>query len=83
MNRILEFPTGFQISHFLCELALEKIIQEKKDQAIKHLEQALDIYKNSTRANIILGELEFEKKTTNLLSKYGKELNYKNQLTSF
>jgi len=51
----------FQISHFLCELALEKIIQEKKDQAIKHLEQALDIYKNSTRANIILGELEFEK----------------------
>ncbi len=50
-----------QISHFLCELALEKIIQEKKDQAIKHLEQALDIYKNSTRANIILGELEFEK----------------------
>ena len=57
------FGTSYrlQISHFLCELALEKIINEKKDQAIKHLEQALDIYKNSTRANIILGELEFEK----------------------
>lgn len=49
------------ISHFLCELSLEKIINNKINQAIKNLEKAIEVNKNNTRPNIILGELEFEK----------------------
>ena len=52
----------FPISHFFCELALEKFINKKNEQAVKHLEEALSINKNCTRANIILGELQYEKK---------------------
>ena len=51
-----------QVSHFYCELALEELIKNKKVQSVKNLEKALEINKNSTRANIIMGEIEFEQK---------------------
>lgn len=51
-----------QVSHFYCELALEELIKNKKVQSVKNLEKALEINKNNTRANIIMGEIEFEQK---------------------
>ena len=51
-----------QVSHFYCELALEELVKNKKVQSIKNLEKALEINKNNTRANIIMGEIEFEQK---------------------
>lgn len=51
-----------QVSHFYCELALEELVKNKKVQSVKNLEKALEINKNSTRANIIMGEIEFEQK---------------------
>ncbi len=51
-----------QVSHFYCELALEELVKNKKVQSVKNLEKALEINKNNTRANIIMGEIEFEQK---------------------
>jgi len=51
-----------QVSHFYCELALEELVKNKKVQSVKNLEKALEINKNSTRANIIMGEIEFDQK---------------------
>ena len=50
------------IAHFLCELAVEKINEKKEAQAIKYLEQSLKKDKDCCRANIILGEFEYNKK---------------------
>ena len=51
-----------QVSHFYCELALEELVKNKKVQSVKNLEKALEINKNNTRANIIMGEIEFKQK---------------------
>lgn len=51
-------PFYMEIAHFYCELAVVKNAQSDGAAAFEYLREALKVYKNCTRANILLGEFE-------------------------
>lgn len=48
------------LAHYLCELAQQDIRKSDRRSARKHLKQALSVDRNSVRANLILGQIEFD-----------------------
>jgi lipopolysaccharide biosynthesis regulator YciM len=51
-------PMNTEIAHFYCELALIDTVKGDTAEARKHLQQALNINRQSVRANMMLGDLE-------------------------
>jgi lipopolysaccharide biosynthesis regulator YciM len=51
-------PMNTEIAHFYCELALIDTVKGDTAEARKHLQQALNINRQSVRANLMLGDLE-------------------------
>lgn len=58
LSRLANQPFYMEIAHFYCELAIVKNAQSDSDAAIGYLREALKIYRNCTRANILFGEFE-------------------------
>ncbi|MGA7180565.1 MAG: lipopolysaccharide assembly protein LapB [Thiobacillaceae bacterium] len=51
-------PMNAEIAHFYCELALIDTVKGDRGEAGKHLRQALNINRQSVRANMLMGDLE-------------------------
>jgi lipopolysaccharide biosynthesis regulator YciM len=51
-------PMNAEIAHFHCELATLDMVKGDTDSAHGHLEKALSIHRQCTRANIMLGDLQ-------------------------
>lgn len=50
-----------EVAQFKCELAQESLIKSDDNQALNHINNALEINRKCVRANILLGELYFNK----------------------
>lgn len=51
-------PMSAEIAHFHCELAALDMVKGNNADAQKHLDEALAIHRQCTRANIMLGDLQ-------------------------
>lgn len=58
LARLANQPFYMEIAHFYCELAVVKNAQSDSIAAFDYLREALKVYKNCTRANMLLGEFE-------------------------
>jgi len=60
LERLSGVPFRIEISHYYCELALKSKLTDDTHTARFELEQALNANKNCVRANVLLGDIEFE-----------------------
>ncbi|MDZ4142089.1 MAG: lipopolysaccharide assembly protein LapB [Methylotenera sp.] len=60
LERLSGVPFRIEISHYYCEIAVESKLANDTKTAKVNLEQALNTNKNCVRANVLLGDLEFE-----------------------
>lgn len=60
LERLSGVPFRIEISHYYCEIAVESKLANDTKTARVNLEQALNTNKNCVRANVLLGDLEFE-----------------------
>jgi lipopolysaccharide biosynthesis regulator YciM len=60
LERLSGVPFRIEISHYYCEIAVESKLANDTKTAKVNLELALNTNKNCVRANVLLGDLEFE-----------------------
>jgi len=64
------------ISHYLCEIAVNQILNKKYNLAKKTLDKALEESKNCIRANILLGDIYAEEKLYDDAILYWKKIEF-------
>ena len=64
------------ISHYLCEIAVNQILNKKYNLAKKTLDKALEESKNCIRANILLGDIYAEEKLYEEAIVYWKKIEF-------
>ncbi len=60
LERLSGVPFRIEISHYYCEMAVKSKLANDTHTARFELDQALNANKNCVRANVLLGDLEFE-----------------------
>jgi len=60
LERLSGVPFRVEISHYYCEMAVKSKLANDTHTARFELDQALNANKNCVRANVLLGDLEFE-----------------------
>lgn len=78
LARLANQPFYMEIAHFYCELAVVKNAQSDSAAAFDYLREALKVYKNCTRANILLGEFEAARGNHEVALKYWKSIELQN-----
>lgn len=60
LERLSGVPFRVEVAHYYCEMAVKSKLANNTKTARLELEQALNASKNCVRANVLLGDLEYE-----------------------